>query len=117
MQYKEIIERIYKELQDYTGHGKVADYIPALSKVIPDNYGISVATLDGENFSIGDVETRFTIQSISKVFTLAMVSRHLGDKLWEIVGREPSEQLLTLLSNLSKRGGFQEIHLLMQVLL
>ncbi len=64
MQYKEIIERIYKELQDYTGHGKVADYIPALSKVIPDNYGISVATLDGENFSIGDVETRFTIQSI-----------------------------------------------------
>ena len=105
MQYKEIIERIYKELQDYTGHGKVADYIPALSKVIPDNYGISVATLDGENFSIGDVETRFPIQSISKVFTLAMVSRHLGDKLWEIVGREPSGTAFNSLIQLEQERG------------
>ena len=83
----------------------MADYIPALSKVIPDNYGISVATLDGENFSIGDVETRFTIQSISKVFTLAMVSRHLGDKLWEIVGREPSGTAFNSLIQLEQERG------------
>ena len=90
MSYKKIIEQIYNELKDHTGQGKVADYIPALSKVDPKQFSMSVSTLEGENFSIGDVETRFTIQSISKVYTLAMVSRHLGDKLWDIVGREPS---------------------------
>jgi len=105
MRYKEIIERIFKELENYSGQGKVADYIPALSKVVPDKYGISIATLDGEHLSVGDVETRFTIQSISKVFTLAMVSRQLGEKLWEIVGREPSGTAFNSLIQLEQERG------------
>ena len=90
MSYKLIIERIYKELQDYKGVGKVADYIPALSKADPGSYGITVATLEGEIISVGDCQTRFTIQSISKVFTFTMVVRLLGDQIWRYVGREPS---------------------------
>ena len=105
MQYRQIIERIYDELKDYTGHGKVADYIPALSKVNPHSFGITVATLDGEIFSAGDSGGRFTIQSISKVFTLAMVSRHLGNRLWEIVGREPSGTAFNSLIQLEQERG------------
>lgn len=105
MQYRQIIERIYDELKDYTGHGKVADYIPALSKVNPHSFGITVATLDGEIFSAGDSGGSFTIQSISKVFTLAMVSRHLGNRLWEIVGREPSGTAFNSLIQLEQERG------------
>ncbi len=90
MQHKEILERIYRELLDFKGVGKVADYIPALSSVNPDSYGISLATLDGEVISVGDTENRFTIQSISKVFAFSMAIRLLGDEIWNYVGREPS---------------------------
>ncbi len=90
MQHKEILERIYYELLNFKGIGKVADYIPALSSVSPDSYGISLATLDGEVLSVGDSQTRFTVQSISKVFTFSMAIRMLGDQIWNYVGREPS---------------------------
>ncbi|MDP3453479.1 MAG: glutaminase, partial [Bacteroidales bacterium] len=103
--YKEVTERIYHSLLNYTGEGSVADYIPALSKVNPKSYSISVCDLDGGVFSVGDYETRFTIQSISKVFSLAMVSRHLGDKLWEHVGREPSGTAFNSLIQLEQERG------------
>lgn len=70
--------------------GKPADYIPALAEADPSRFGIAINTLDGRTFSVGDVADRFSIQSISKVFTFAMVARHLGDSIWESVGREPS---------------------------
>lgn len=56
----------------------------------PHQYGIAIATLDGEIIGTGDYLTKFSIQSISKVFTLSMVVRHLGSDLWQYVGREPS---------------------------
>lgn len=90
MNYGEVIENIHEEVKHYFGWGKVADYIPALAGVNPQQYGIAVETLDGRSYMTGDAEVRFSIQSISKVFTLAMVSRYLGDELWNYVGREPS---------------------------
>lgn len=90
MNYGEVIENIHEEVKHYFGWGKVADYIPALADVNPRQYGIAVETLDGRSYMMGDAEVRFSIQSISKVFTLAMVSRYLGDELWNYVGREPS---------------------------
>ena len=53
--------------------GKNADYIPALAKVDPNLFGIAVVTTDGKVYTAGDVKTEVSIQSISKVFTMAQV--------------------------------------------
>lgn len=89
--YGEVIRKIHAGISVAGfGRGKVADYIPALAEVDPKQYGIAVATSGGEIFTVGDSEPRFSIQSISKVFTLAMVNRVIGNELWNYVGREPS---------------------------
>ena len=64
----------YKGLQE----GKNADYIPALAKVDPNLFGIAVVTADGKIFSAGDLKTEVSIQSISKVFTMAQVIQEQG---------------------------------------
>ena len=58
--------------------GKNADYIPALAKVDPNLYGIALVTADGKVFTAGDVKTEVSIQSISKVFTMAQVIQEQG---------------------------------------
>ncbi len=65
----------YKTLQE----GKNADYIPALAKVPSGLFGISLVSVDGQVTSVGDVDTRFSIQSISKVFALARVLQDSGE--------------------------------------
>ena len=64
----------YKGLQE----GKNADYIPALAKVDPDIYGIALVTADGKVYTAGDVKSEVSIQSISKVFTMAKVIEESG---------------------------------------
>ena len=58
--------------------GKNADYIPALAKVDPNLFGIAVVTADGKVYSAGDLKTEVSIQSISKVFTMAQVIQEQG---------------------------------------
>ena len=58
--------------------GKNADYIPALAKVDPDLFGIALVTADGKVYTAGDVKTEVSIQSISKVFTMAQVIQEQG---------------------------------------
>lgn len=88
--YAKVIERIYEEVKSYWGAGKVADYIPALAEVNPRQLGIAVDTLELDTYKIGDADVAFSVQSISKVFTLTMVVKLLGKELWQYVGREPS---------------------------
>jgi glutaminase len=64
----------YKDLQE----GKNADYIPALAKVDPKIYGIALVTTDGRVYTAGDVGSQVSIQSISKVFTMAKVIEESG---------------------------------------
>src|SRR6478672_4289639 len=64
----------YKTLKE----GKNADYIPALAKVNPDLFGIALYTADGKVYTAGDVSTEVSIQSISKVFTMARVIQDQG---------------------------------------
>ena len=64
----------YKDLQE----GKNADYIPALAKVDPKIYGIALVTSDGKVYTAGDVKSEVSIQSISKVFTMAKVIEEQG---------------------------------------
>nr|WP_246624903.1 glutaminase [Oceanobacter mangrovi] len=73
-----------------TERGRVADYIPELAGVNPQQFGICVATVDGQLFSAGHSQQLFSIQSISKVFSLTVALGKLGDGVWKWVGREPS---------------------------
>jgi glutaminase len=73
-----------------TERGTVADYIPALARVDPAHFGMAVVLADGSVHLAGDATTAFSIQSISKVFTLTMALQRRGDKVWDRVGREPS---------------------------
>lgn len=90
MNYQKILDEIAVEITTMPHEGTVADYIPELAKVDPDKFGIHLSTVRNEDFAIGDSEDKFSVQSISKVFSLAMAFSILGDKLWKRVGVEPS---------------------------
>ena len=86
----EIVALVQRDMQSHLGRGRVADYIPALARVDPNRFGIAVIACDGRMASAGDALEAFSIQSISKVFTLTMALEALGGDLWKRVGREPS---------------------------
>jgi len=91
MQFQPLLEEIAATLKPELGlTGQVADYIPALGRVPADRFGIALRTVDGEEAQAGDSTTAFSIQSISKLFTLTLGMRELGEALWERIGREPS---------------------------
>jgi len=85
-----LIDGIVAEMRPRLGEGKVADYIPQLAKIDPMKFGIAVALIGGETLVAGDAEEPFSIQSVSKVFTLTLALGKIGDALWRRVGREPS---------------------------
>jgi len=87
---QDLIERARLEASARFGQGRVADYIPELARVDAKKLGIAVATVDGHLVSCGDAEELFSIQSISKVFTLTLALGKVGDALWGRVEREPS---------------------------
>src|SRR3977135_3990875 len=70
--------------------GEVATYIPELARVNANAFGRVVIDADGNVAAGGDSEIPFSIQSISKVFTLTLALGKIGDRLWQRVGREPS---------------------------
>ncbi|MBP3419272.1 MAG: glutaminase [Marinifilaceae bacterium] len=90
MDYQSILEKIYREILPFAGQGEQAGYIPALQRVNPDQYGMCLQTVDGCSFSCMKADTRFSIQSIAKVFALAMGLSLRGEGLWTRVGKEPS---------------------------
>lgn len=85
--------------------GKVADYIPALAEVDPTKLGIAVADADGLVWGAGDCDEAFSIQSISKVFMLALALERVGPALWEKVGREPSGSAFNSIVQLEHEHG------------
>ena len=90
MDYQATLEEISLEVRPHFGRGRVADYIPALARVPPTRFGMAIETVDGRAFQVGDADEPFSIQSISKVFTLMLVMSRIGDMVWTRVGREPS---------------------------
>ena len=88
MDYKTILENVHE-----------------LAKVNPDKFGICLNTIDGNVYSIGDAGERFSIQSISKVFTLAMALSVKGESLWSRVGKEPSSTAFNSLVQLEVENG------------
>jgi glutaminase len=74
---QETVDAAYAKFRTLA-EGKNADYIPALAKVDPNLFGIAVVTRDGKVYTAGDVKTEVSIQSISKVFTMAQVIQEQG---------------------------------------
>jgi glutaminase len=87
---KDVVASIAAEMAAAPERGTVASYIPELAKVDPTRFGMAVLTVDGEMVTAGDADLPFSIQSISKVFTLTLALGQVGDALWRRVGREPS---------------------------
>lgn len=90
MDYQAILEEIVQEVQPLRRQGKVADYIPALSVVDPNQFAFSITLFDGTQYSVGDADTLFSIQSISKVFTFTKALKAYSTELYKRVGVEPS---------------------------
>ncbi|TAJ15169.1 glutaminase [Marinilabiliaceae bacterium JC017] len=105
MDYQSIIEEIYKEVFPLTNSGKVADYIPELGKIDPSQLGIAIVTLDGKIYETGASRINFSIQSISKVFTLTLAMKFMQNTLWEKVGKEPSGNPFNSLVQLEYESG------------
>jgi glutaminase len=94
-----------ENVKDEIGIGRVASYIPALARTDPNKLGAAIVTVDGETATYGNANEPFSIQSISKVFTLALALEQIGDKLWERVGREPSGSAFNSIVQLEREAG------------
>jgi glutaminase len=85
-----IVQEAYDKFKSDT-RGKNADYIPALARVNAKLFGIAVVSTDNQVVTLGDVKTAFSIQSISKVYSLALALEEQGpDKVFEKIGSEPT---------------------------
>ena len=90
LDWQQALKAIQAAVTPRIGSGIVADYIPALASVDPKKFGLAVALNGGDTHCLGDADESFSMQSISKVFTLALTLKQVGDALWKHVGREPS---------------------------
>ena len=86
----EVVAEIADEMRARPDRGEVATYIPELARADPQAFGIAVIDAQGQLAAAGDSETPFSVQSITKVFTLTLALGKIGDRLWRRVGREPS---------------------------
>jgi len=105
MDYRTILNDIARHIATEPAVGAVADYIPELSKVNGDHFGIYLSCIDGSTFGTGDYTMPFSIQSISKVFLLTLALNAEGPLLWERVGMEPSGTAFNSLVQLEYERG------------
>ena len=104
-----LLDRVRRETDGLQAEGRVSRAIPALAGAAPDAFAMAVAPVDDPAFAggltEGDATARFTVQSASKVFTLALAMTHLGDALWDRVGKEPSGTRFNSLVQLEWEAG------------
>lgn len=90
MEYQSILNEIYSKISRGEDGGEVASYIPELACINPSKFGVHLSTIKGEEAENGDSEEGFSIQSITKVFSLSMAYSLVGEELWKRVDVEPS---------------------------
>jgi glutaminase len=100
-----VVKEIADEMAQRTDRGDVASYIPELAGVDPNQFGLVVIDADGQVAAGGDADVPFSIQSISKVFTLTLALGMVGDRLWKHVGREPSGNPFNSIVQLERERG------------
>ncbi|CAO4133718.1 glutaminase [Methylorubrum extorquens] len=100
-----IVKDIAAEMRARPDRGAVASYIRELARVDAQGFGLVVIDGDGRVAAGGDADTPFSIQSISKVFTLTLALGMVGDRLWRRVGREPSGSPFNSIVQLEREHG------------
>ncbi|MCC9041316.1 glutaminase A [Myroides sp. M-43] len=101
----EMLSRILDKNRTYISEGKVADYIPELSKVNANAIAFSVVKQNGEVINVGDVSQKFTIQSISKVIALMVAVEELGEKeVFSKAGYYGTDKPFNHYANLETKG-------------
>ncbi|MCW5633707.1 MAG: glutaminase [Rubrivivax sp.] len=104
--FQPLLDEIAAALRPQAGQqGKVASYIPALARVNAAQFGIALRTCEGAEAAAGDCDTPFSIQSVSKLFSLTMCLQLIGEALWQRVGREPSGNPFNSLVQLESEHG------------
>ncbi|ABD06113.1 L-glutaminase [Rhodopseudomonas palustris HaA2] len=99
------VAEIAAEMAQRPDRGAVASYIPELAGVDPQRFGLVVIDADGHVAAGGDADMPFSIQSISKVFTLTLALGLAGDRVWRRVGREPSGSAFNSIVQLERERG------------
>ncbi len=100
-----VVQDIADEMRKRPDRGDVATYIPELARIDTSAFGLVVVDSDGNVAAGGDSDTLFSIQSISKVFTLTLALGKAGDRLWNRVGREPSGSPFNSIVQLERERG------------
>ncbi len=100
-----MLQSIHDEVFRQDDWGKPAQYIPELATIPPDQFAISVCLADGHCLKAGVADKPFSIQSVSKVFSLAATLGRVGGQLWTRVGREPSGTAFDSVVLLEKEQG------------
>ncbi|WP_347926257.1 glutaminase [Pontimicrobium sp. SW4] len=103
--FQNVIEDIHQELKNEVNKGLVASYIPELTNIDPDNFGIFVKHVNGNSYAAGEWNVPFSIQSISKAFSLALTLPIYKDSIWERIDVEPSGNPFNHLSLLELESG------------
>jgi glutaminase len=100
-----IIDDIVDRIADETERGHVATYIPELAKADLNSFGMAVVPTAGPTVVAGDADVAFSIQSVSKVFTLALALQEIGTRVWRRVGREASGNAFNSIVQLEHEHG------------
>jgi len=103
--FKEIIQEIYQQINNIDDKGQLASYIPELANIDSEKFGIHISTIDQVNFGLGNCYDKFSIQSIAKVLSLSLAYSILGEKIWERLGVEPSGTAFNSLVQLEADNG------------
>ena len=105
LDFQAILEEIAQDVKPLLTKGSVASYIPELSCVDASHFAMSLMLSDGRSFHVGEYEKRFSIQSISKLFTLTMAIELIDEAIWERIGKEPSGSPFNSLVQLEYENG------------
>lgn len=100
-----ILDTIYSDVISNSDKGIVASYIPELAHIDKNNFGIHLKTLEGKQYSVGNYNTKFSIQSISKVLALSKAMSLIGESIWKRIGVEPSGHPFNQLALLEIENG------------
>ena len=105
MNYKEILENVYQKITPIENIGELATYIPELATIDSEKFGVHISTISHTNFGLGNFQEKFSIQSISKVLSLCLAYKHLGESIWNRLGVEPSGNSFNSLVQLETDNG------------
>jgi glutaminase len=105
-QLQKAVDDIVADIGSSETRGKAADYIPELAGINVKQFGLAVLTIGGDMAVGGDADTAFSIQSISKVFSLTLALEYHAGDIWKRVGREPSGDPYNSITDLERHQGY-----------